>query len=280
MTDTVIPTRSGGTSTADLDTDRSFLYLRRFTLHFSCSDCTMSLNFEELDYRQTALGELILQRRRAMEVDGREIFEVKLNNEYLMSTLFHEAEVALTDLGLAELDGEGWDVVVGGLGLGYTAAAALKYERLARLIVVEALAPVIDWHRRGIVPNGALLSGDVRCCYHNADFFALARGNGFDSHDPGHRFDAILLDIDHTPDALLNPSHADFYTEEGMLRLREFLKPGGVFALWSNELPDNRFLALLSNVFDQVNGHAVEFPNLLQGRVASNGVYVARVEVE
>ena len=62
----------------------------------------MDVNFEELDYQQTALGELILWRRRALEVDGREIFEVKLNGEYLMSTLFHEAEVAVTDLALAE----------------------------------------------------------------------------------------------------------------------------------------------------------------------------------
>ncbi len=80
----------------------------------------MRVNFEELDYQRTALGELILRRRRALGMDGREIFEVKLNDEYLMSSLFHEGEVALIDLGLAELTGEGWDVVVGGLGLGYT----------------------------------------------------------------------------------------------------------------------------------------------------------------
>ena len=63
----------------------------------------MHVNFEELDYQRTAIGELILRRRRALEVDGREIFEVKLNDEYLMSSLFHEGEVALTDLGLVEL---------------------------------------------------------------------------------------------------------------------------------------------------------------------------------
>ena len=240
----------------------------------------MSVDFEELDYQQTALGELILWRRRALEVDGREIFEVKLNNEYLMSTLFHEAEVALTDLGLAELEGDGWDVVVGGLGLGYTAAAALKYDQLARLVVVEALAPVIDWHQRGMVPNGARLSNDVRCRYINADFFLLARGDGFDPDDPGHRFDAILLDIDHTPHALLDPSHADFYSEAGMMRLRAFLKPGGVFGLWSNEEPEKEFTAILANVFGQVRGHTVEFANPVQGGTATNGVTVAKLQVE
>ncbi|MDA0323622.1 MAG: spermidine synthase [Verrucomicrobia bacterium] len=237
----------------------------------------MSLGFEELDYQKTPLGELILQRRSAVEVDGREIFEVKLNGEYLMSTLFHEGEVALTDLALGGKDGDGWQVVVGGLGLGYTAAAALNYPAVARLVVVEALAPVIDWHQRQLVPNGALLSNDTRCQYRNADFFALASGDGFDPHMPGHRFDAILLDIDHTPSFLLNPSHADFYTEPGLLRVRSFLRPGGVFALWSNELPDDHFLSLLTQVFDRAQGHSVEFPNPIQGGTATNGVYLASI---
>ena len=83
------------------------------------------MNFEELDYRQTALGELILRRRQSSALGGREIFEVKLNDEYLMSSLFHEAEVALADLCLAGLAGQGWDIVVGGLGLG--AFAEIRY---------------------------------------------------------------------------------------------------------------------------------------------------------
>lgn len=235
------------------------------------------MKVEELDYRQTPLGELVLRRRRALRMDGREIFEVKLNDEYLMSSLFHEGEVALTDLGLAALTGDGWDIVVGGLGLGYTAAAVLNYNQLARMIVVEALAPVIDWHQRELVPNGKRLSEDARCRYYHADFFALARGDGFDPGVPGHAFDAILLDIDHTPEALLNPRHADLYSEAGMVRLRAFLRPGGVFGLWSNDVPDKSFLAILSHVFDKVDGHVVEFANPIQGKTATNGVYVAKV---
>jgi spermidine synthase len=238
----------------------------------------MGANFEELDFQRTVMGELILRRRLALEADGREIFEVKLNDEYLMSSLFHEGEVALADLCLAGLTGEEWDVAVGGLGIGYTAAAALKYRRMARMIVVEALAPVIDWHRRALVPNGALLSGDSRCSFYHADFFALARGDGFDPDDPQHRFDAILLDIDHTPDALLSPSHADLYSEDGMRRMQTFLKPGGVFGLWSNDPPEKKFLTILSNVFDRVDGHTVEFENPIQGNTAANGVYVAGID--
>lgn len=230
---------------------------------------------EELDYQQTRLGELILRRRRVRSLGGTEIYEVKLGDEYLMSSLFHAAEVALADIALELLEGDGWDVVVGGLGLGYTATAALKHVEIKRLVVVEALEPVIGWHRRGLVPNGPILRGDPRCVFHRNDFFNLARGDGFDPDAGGTRFDAILLDIDHTPDTLLHTSHGDFYSTEGLARLKTFLKPGGVFALWSNDSPDPAFLETLSAVFTDVHGHDITFDNPLQQNTATNGVYVA-----
>lgn len=234
--------------------------------------------FEELDYRKTPLGELILQRRRVLALEGAEAVEVKLNGEYLMSSLFHEAEEELSRLGLGALPGREWEVVVGGLGLGYTAAAALAFPAVAKLVVVEALEPVIDWHRRGLVPNGAALSADPRCAFLHADFFALARGPGFDPARPGRRWDAVLLDIDHTPAQLLNGAHADFYSEEGLRRLARFLKPGGMFALWSNDEPEAAFLDLLRKVFGQAEGHAVVFDNPLTQIPSSNGVYLARAQ--
>ena len=82
---------------------------------------------EELDYRKTRMGDLVLQRRHILSLGGRDVYEVKLGDEYLMSSLFHESEVMLARLGLGALEGRAWDVVVGGLGLGYTAAAALDF---------------------------------------------------------------------------------------------------------------------------------------------------------
>ena len=238
----------------------------------------MNPQFEELDYRQTPLGELILQRRRVLALDGAEAVEVKLNGEYLMSSLFHVAETELARMGLGALGGDGWEVVVGGLGLGYTAAAALAFPQVARLVVVEALEPVIDWHRRGLVPNGAALAAEPRCALLNADFFALARGQGFDPAPPGRRWDAVLLDIDHTPGQLLNPTHADFYAEDGLRRMKSFLKPGGVFAMWSNDDPEAAFLETLRKVFGNAEGHVVAFDNPLTETKSANGVYVARAE--
>ena len=232
----------------------------------------MPLSIEELDFQQTAMGELVLRRRRIRALNDAEVYEVRLGDEYLMSSLFTEAEVALADIGLSALAGNQWEVVVGGLGLGYTAVAALKYESVRRLVIVEALEPVIDWHRRGLVPNGEVLRNDGRVEFYHADFFALVRKEG--SRLGG--FDAVLLDIDHTPGALLHPGHADFYTEAGLQRLKSFLKPGGVFALWSNDPPEDSFLQILGNVFANAEGHTVEFENPLQQSRSSNGIYVAQ----
>lgn len=240
----------------------------------------MNPQFEELDCRRTPLGELVLQRRTVLALDGTEAVEVKLNGEYLMTSLFHAAEDELARAGLGMLAGQDWEVVVGGLGLGYTAAAALAFPQIARLVVVEALGPVIEWHRRGLVPNGRKLSADPRCEFLNADFFALARGTGFDPGQPGHRWDAVLLDIDHTPAHWLNPAHGDFYSPTGLRNLRQLLKPGGVFALWSDDEPDAGFLETLRQSFGYATGRACVFANPLTGGTAANGLYFARTPEE
>lgn len=236
----------------------------------------MNPQFEELDCCQTRLGELVLQRRRILALDGAEAYEVKLNGEYLMSSLFHEAETEVARFGLERLAGQDWNVVVGGLGLGYTAAAALAFPQVKELVVVEALAPVIAWHRRALVPHNLELAGDSRCRLLPADFFAMARGEGFDPAMPGRRWDAILLDIDHSPRLLLNSAHGDFYTRAGLQRLRTFLKPGGIFAMWSNDEPEAAFLETLRQAFGHAEGCTRVFDNPLTGEKSANGLYLAR----
>src|SRR4030081_527652 len=88
----------------------------------------MSLYFEELDYRPTPIGALSLRRRKELSL-GVDVFEIKLGDEYLMSSLFTVSEIALARLGLGELSGGDLDVVVGGLGLGYTARTVLEDAR-------------------------------------------------------------------------------------------------------------------------------------------------------
>src|SRR3990172_12547729 len=142
----------------------------------------MTFEFEELDYQETPLGEISLRRRAEPKLGGEILYEVKLDDEFLMSSLFTSAEIQLARLGLAALEGAGLDIVVGGLGLGYTAAAVLENPSVRSLRVVEVMAPVIDWHRRGLVPLGKQLVADPRCTLVHADFFEVASssGGGFD----------------------------------------------------------------------------------------------------
>jgi spermidine synthase len=237
----------------------------------------MGARLEELDWVETEIGAISLRRRfdPALRV---EVYEVKLDDEFLMSSLFTVAEIELARLGLAELPDRDLDVVVGGLGLGYTARAVLADRRVLTLTVVEALDAVIGWHLRGLLPFADELVSDPRTRLTHGDFFAsAASGAGFDPDTPGRRFHAILLDIDHSPRHVLHAGNADLYTPAGLRRLAGHLCPGGVFALWSNDPPDADFITSLDQVFASSRAHVVSFANPLQGRDAANTVYVARL---
>ncbi len=233
----------------------------------------MGASFEELDRQVTPMGEISV-RRRLDPVLQADVYEVKLGHEHLMSNIFTAAEIALADLALAELDGDELEVVVGGLGLGYTARAALADPRVRSLDVIEALPAVIRWHEQRILPGAAELVDDDRCHLVEGDFFAIvAGGHQFRAGGP-ERYDAILLDVDHTPTHVLHPSHAAFYSPSGLRRVTERLRPGGVFALWSDR-PDGDFLAAATSVFGHCEEHEVRFPNHHTGGEGVNTVYVA-----
>lgn len=240
----------------------------------------VSLYFEELDYRPTPIGTLSLRRRRDLS-QGVDVFEIKLGDEFLMSSMFTVSEIALARLGLTELTGVDLDVVVGGLGLGYTAQAVLEHERVKSLIVVEALDAVVEWHQNGLLPLGPILTADPRCRFVLGDFFALAASEqGFDPHAHARQFDAILVDIDHSPEHLLNAQSATFYQPAGLARVRNLLKPGGIFGLWSNELPDEAFTARVAGVFAQAHAEHVTFHNPIQNRECTQTIYLGRKSLE
>jgi len=237
----------------------------------------MTLDFEELDFQKTSLGNISLRRRADPRLDGEILYEVKLGDEFLMSSLFTSAEIQLAKLGLAALEGTDWDIVVGGLGLGYTAAAALEDPSVRSLMVVEVMGPVIDWHRSGLVPLGKKLVSDPRCTLVHAEFFEIASlSGGFDRESPTRLAHAVLLDIDHSPSHWLNPENSAFYTAPGLRNLADKLHPGGIFGLWSNDSPDAEFTHLLDTVFQSSESHIVTFPNPYSGGESSNTVYLAR----
>ncbi|HCK08750.1 spermidine synthase [bacterium] len=235
----------------------------------------MNASFEELDYAKTPLGELILRRRRVLSLD-QDVYEVKLNDSFLMSSLVKASEIALADRCLEKLTCSDMKVAVGGLGLGYTAHAALSHRNVGSLLVIEYLSAIIGWHERGLVPLGASLTDDNRCKFVNADFFSLASNpqQGLDLEYPGRRFDAILVDIDHTPDYLLDEASSNFYSENGLATLARHLEPNGVFGLWSAGEPDDSVVNRLETCFESAEASVVEFTNPLLSLDDRNTIYI------
>ena len=236
-----------------------------------------------LSTHDTDLGELSL-RRRVEPVTGRCVYEVKLGEEFLMSSLFTAAEEAMADLALQRLDpapAGSRSVLVGGLGLGYTAVAALRHPVVGSLTVVEALQPVIEWHEQRLLPCSATLLQDARTDLVHADFFAAVASGPEDAHaafatKDTRGYDAVLLDIDHAPDQVLHPRHEGFYSIEGLRSMRDLLRADGVFALWSDRPPDPAFTTRLREVFIDVHPEIVTFANPLTRSEAANTVYLAR----
>lgn len=242
----------------------------------------MSLVFEELDYQKTPLGDISLRRRSEPRLDGQILYEVKLNDDFLMSSLFTESEIQLSRLGLAALKKhklkQDLDIVVGGLGLGYTAVAALEDSSVRSLRVIDVMEPVIDWHKRGLVPLGKKLTSDSRCTLVHADFFEVATSSGgFDPANPNRLVHAVLLDIDHSPSHWLNSGNSSFYTESALQNMANKIHPGGIFGLWSNDPPENEFINLLESVFQSSESHIVTFPNPYTGGESTNTVYIAYI---
>lgn len=227
----------------------------------------MSLRFEEIAFCSTAIGELVLQKRRIPQVSQQDIYEIKLGDEYLMTSLFHEAEDQLAHLAIASHNNSNLNVVVGGLGLGYTAIAALKSDKVSKLTVIEYLKEVIEWHEKELVPTGKVLNQDPRCQFQHSSFFDLK--NSLKMHD------MILLDIDHRPDFVLHSTNSEFYTKTGLSELSSHLNPKGIFAMWADGKPQSEFVEILNQVFVEVKDHTIEFANPINGTNSFGTVYVA-----
>jgi spermidine synthase len=227
------------------------------------------VHIQELDWGETPWGAISL-RRRWDRVTERDVHEVKLGDDFLMSSQFTAGERELARIGLAAVTGTSLTVLVGGLGLGYTAVSALEDDRVAELTVVEALERVISWHERDLLPDTRGLAADPRVRLVLDDFFDVVRAGRAD-----RTYDAVLLDIDHAPDWLLREDHGDLYTVEGFVRVAAMLAAGGAFALWSDEPPEPEVVRRMGAAFEGADAHVVPFANPLTGGESANTVYLA-----
>lgn len=225
--------------------------------------------FEVLAYEPSLLGMLCLRRRELLSRPGTIVTEVTLNHEMLMSSYLTVSECALASRALDKHPGSGLSVLVGGLGLGYTAREVLASPRVERVEVVEYLPQVIDWLDRGLVPLAEELNSDARLKVTEGDVYARLAA------PPAMRHDLILVDVDHSPDERLGEGNAPFYSEEGLRRVQRHLAPGGVLAVWSYA-QNTRFADALRTVFGEVDVESVTFENDLVDETVTDWLLFAR----
>jgi len=178
------------------------------------------------------------------------VTEVTLDHEFLMSSYLTESERQLSALGLkrvceSQIDKAGIEVLVGGLGLGYTGAEALKSPLVSKVEVVEFLPEVIGWLKDGLVPLSEQLNSDSRLQVTHGDIYSRM------TFPPESLFDLVAIDVDHSPQDVLGEQSQGFYTEGGLRKASEHLKPGGILGVWSYA-DDSPLLAAMKNVFDDV----------------------------
>jgi len=213
--------------------------------------------FEILAYEPTELGTLCLRRRELLCEPGTIITEVTLNHEFLMSSYLTASEKALSEVALEMHTGSELRVLVGGLGLGYTASAALESDRVASCDVVEYLPQVIDWLRQGMVPLSEKLNVEPRLKVTQSDVYQRLLGPPTETHD------LILIDVDHSPDENLGTANSKFYTAEGLQQAKRHLTDNGILGVWSYA-ESSPFADALHDVFRAVRIEPVTvFNNLI-----------------
>jgi spermidine synthase len=226
-------------------------------------------DLEILAYEPSALGMICLQQRGMASEPGAVVTEITLDHQFLMSSHNTASERALARVGLEMHAGKELRVLVGGLGLGYTAREVLRSDRVAHVEVVELLAPVIDWLDRGLVPLAEELRADAR--------FAVSEGDVYRrlASPPERTHALILVDVDHSPDEPLGAGSASFYTEEGLALARRHLAADGVLGVWSYaESPP--FAAALRRVFREVRVEPLTFENPVVEATETNWLFFAR----
>lgn len=171
----------------------------------------------------TPHGEVALRRRG-------DVLELVVDGAFAMDTVDTSTEVVLAEEGLRRCPAP-TRVLVGGLGLGFTARAVLADDRVGHVDVVELAEPLVRWSRDGLAPEITGIEGP-RCSLHPADVADVLAGR---SGPPGP-WDVVLLDVDNGPGFLVHPSNASLYAVSGLGTARAALAPGGVLVVWSSHV--------------------------------------------
>jgi len=233
-------------------------------------------NLDVLAYEKSPIGMICLRRRELIASPGTIITEITVDHELLMSSYHTDSERALSSCALDRYlerheGANDLSVLVGGLGLGYTAQEALDSTAVGRVDVIEFLPQVVDWMKDGLVPLSDELNGDPRCHVIEADVYALL-AEPPDLSD--RKYDLILIDVDHSPDERLGEENAFFYTEAGLERAKQHLGPGGLLGVWSYA-QSSPFAEALRAVFPLVEVVPIDFENEVAVESETNWLFIA-----
>jgi spermidine synthase len=178
-----------------------------------------TMGYDEVARATSERGEVVLRREGP-------VFELRVNGVFVMDTAETGSEIELARAALRLVDRPA-AVLVGGLGLGFTAHEVLADTRVERLVVVEIEEALIEWLRTGTVPHGPSFLADERMTVTNTDIqIAVAE-------TPPETFDLVLLDVDNGPDHLVYDENSAVYEELFLQDVRKVLVPGGAVVVWS-----------------------------------------------
>lgn len=211
----------------------------------------------------------------SLHLDGSD-FVLEYDGLELMSTNLTHSEQMLAELGCVDLlEGaptrpEHPRVLIGGLGMGFTLKRVLELiGSPATVDVAELVSRVIEWNRTYLVEHNGPLLDDPRTNVILADFHDCL-GNGL-------RYDAILIDIDDTPNDVITADNVKLYTPDFLALLRDALNPGGCLAYWMAE-PSPKLEMVLKRAGFSVTEHLAKSHE--DDEEAWHRIYVARWQGE
>lgn len=226
------------------------------------------VEYTEVARAESPRGEIVLRERRDAGAGPNSpvVLELRVNGVFVMDTFETSSEKGLATAALKQVENPR-NVVIGGLGLGFTVHEVLADTRVEKLVVVEIEDALVQWMRDGTVPHGPSYLADERVTVMTADIrTAMAEAT------PA-AYDLVLLDVDNGPGFLVYDENEAIYQREFLHQVKEALRPGGALVIWSAaESPT------LQAEMEQVFGESVAVPYdvTLQSRDEHYWIYLAR----
>ncbi|MET0998510.1 MAG: hypothetical protein ABWX73_07350 [Marmoricola sp.] len=220
--------------------------------------------YVEVARAESERGELVLRRR--IEERTADALELRVNGVFVMDTRETSSEIELAAAAL-ELVEDPRDVVVGGLGLGFTTQRVLDDRRVERVMVVEVEPALVGWMRDGTIPHGPSVLADKRVHIIDADIVMAVR-------EATSTYDLVLLDVDNGPGYLVHDSNSTIYEHDFVASTKRIIKRGGALVVWSAN-PAPGLEAVMAEVFGNCTEHRYDV--LLQQRPEEYLLYLSRV---